>query len=281
MAKVKIVSDSSCDLTPYLIQKYDIDIVPFYINLGDKAYRDGIDTSPQDIYDFVEKNGVLPGTIACSAEDYHAVFEKWRALGYEIICHTISSEMSSSCQNANIAADEVGGVTVIDSRNLSTGVGHLVLNSALMAQNGLTAAEIAEKVTALVPKVRSSFILDNLDYMKKGGRCSSVVALGANLLKLKPMISVENGNMKVVKKFRGPLKKVLLDYVDFSLSDSRTINTERLFITHTKCDREIIDAVRERALQNIKFNEVLETEAGATVTSHCGPNTLGILFLEK
>lgn len=281
MSKIKIISDSTCDLSPDIIEKHGISIVPLYINLGGKALRDIEEVTPEDIFDFVGKTGTLPGTIACSAEDYKNEFGKWRKEGYEIICCTISGEMSSSFQNAGIAAAEVGGTWVVDSRNLSTGVGHIVLNAALMAESGMEAPDIVSALNALVPKVRSSFILGDLEYMKKGGRCSGAAALGANLLKIKPAIIVENGVMKLGRKYRGPLDKVLADYVEMQLKGKSNIRPERIFITHTGCEKRIVDIVRKKIAENYKFDEVIETRASGTITSHCGKNTLGILFIEK
>ena len=282
MAKIKIVSDSTSDLSAEQIQEYGITIVPLYINLDGSIYRDGIEVTPEDIYASVEKTGVLPGTIASSVNDYKMVFEKYRKEGYQIICHTISSEMSSSFQNAKIAGDEVGGVWVVDSRNLSSGVGHVVLNSARMAREGMPASEIVSTLkTAIIPKVRASFILGDMDYMKKGGRCSGVAVLGANLLKIKPTILVEDGVMKVGRKFRGTLPKVLDDYVDMQLEGRSDIRPELIFITHTGCSREIVAGVTERINKHMHFDQIVETRASSTITSHCGKNTLGILFVEK
>lgn len=282
MAKIKIISDSSSDLTPEIIKKYDIDIVPFYINLGGTMLKDGLNIDSKGIYDYVAKNGILPGTVACSIEDYRKIFEKWRSEGYEIICHTISSEMSGSCQNARIAAEGLGGIYVVDSRNLSSGVGHVVVNSAIMARKGMEASDIVDRLSSeIIPKVRASFILDNLEYMRRGGRCSSVALLGTNLLKIKPEIYVENGVMKVGHKFRGPLIKVLEEYVDVRLQNPENIRPELIFITHTGNSPEQVEAVRRRIEMHMHFDEIIETHASGTVTSHSGPNTLGVLYVEK
>jgi DegV family protein with EDD domain len=281
MAKIKILSDSSCDLSPELLQKYDIGIIPFYINLGGTALLDGVEIDSQGIFDYVAKNGILPGTIACSVDNFKQTFEKWRGEGYEVICHVVSSDMSGCSQNARIAAEGMDGIHIVDSRNLSSGVGHVVLNAAIMAQQGMATTNIVKALEDIIPKVRSSFILDNLEYMRKGGRCSSIALLGSNLLKIKPEILVEDGKMKVGHKFRGPFKRVLEEYVDMRLADPSNIRPDRIFITHTGCSDEIISSVRERIEANIHFDEVIETYAGATITSHCGPNTLGILYIEK
>lgn len=282
MSKIKIISDSTCDLTQDLVAKYDVGIVPLYVNLGGKVCKDnGVEITPQIIYDYVDKTGTLPSTIGVSVQDFKDEFKKWHDEGYEIICHTISSDISCSYQSAKIAADEIGGVYVVDSRNLSTGIAHLVINSANLASQGLEAKEIFESSQTLANKLNTTFIIDTLDYMKKGGRCSSVIALGANLLKIKPMITLENGKMKVAKKFRGTLTKVLENYVDTIFEKTDNIRTERLFITHTGCSKEILDLVTSRIKSHINFDEIYITIAGATVTSHSGPNTLGILFINK
>lgn len=282
MAKVKVLSDSTCDLSKDLIEKYDIGILPMYVNFAGETFRDnGVDINSQKIYDYVDKTGVLPGTVAIPMAEFKEEFEKWRSEGYNVICHTISSDMSCCYQNAKIAADEMDGVYVIDSRNLSTGIGHLVMNSAELAKQGMSAENIVKSTQELIPKVRSSFVIDTLDYMKKGGRCSSVTALGANLLKIKPMIVVEDGKMKVARKYRGLISKVILNYVDDQLEGRTNIRTHRIFITHTGCSPELVESVRDRVSKYLHFDEIIETEAGATVTSHSGPNTLGILFVEK
>lgn len=282
MAKIKIISDSSSDLTPALLEKYEIEIVPFYINLGGTTLVDGVNVDAGGIYKYVADNGILPGTTACAVEDYRRVFEKWRGEGYDIICHTISSEMSGSCQNARIACEGMSGIYVVDSRNLSSGVGHVVIRSAIMARQGMSAPDIVEALGRdIIPKVRSSFILDNLDYMRRGGRCSSVTLLGSNLLRIKPEIVVENGTMRVGRKFRGPLMKVLEEYVDARLEDTAIIRPELIFITHTGNPPEQVEAVRRRIEMHMHFDEIIETRASGTVTSHSGPNTLGILYVEK
>lgn len=282
MAKVKILSDSTCDLSKSLLEQYDIGILPLYVNLGGEVFKDnGVDVDSKIIYDYVDRTGVLPGTIGVPVEDLRAEFEKWRGEGYEIVCHTISSDMSCGFQNARIAAEGMDGIYLVDSRALSTGVGHLVLNSAELALQGLGAAEIAQRTEALVPKVVTTFVVDTLEYLRKGGRCSTLAALGANLLKIKPMIVVVDGEMQVGKKFRGLLPKVLEEYVDTLLEDRRDLRTRRIFITHSGCSPEAVEAVRERIKKHVHFDEIIETRTGATIASHCGPNTLGIIFMEK
>ena len=280
MSVVKITVDSTCDLSPELIHKHDITVNPLYTILGDKSYADGVDIQPDGIYKFVAENNILPKTSAASVEDYLSLFKTYVEKGMEVIHFNISSDMSSSHQNALIAAKEVGNVYVIDTLNLSTGSGLLVLDAADYRAQGMGAAEIAERVRTHVPLVRASFVIDNLEYLRMGGRCSAVAMLGANLLKIKPRIEVTDGKMGMGGKYRGAYDKVLLKYTEDMLS-CPDVNTRRVFITHTKCDKELVNQVREKVCSLIPFEEVYETTAGCVITSHCGPNTLGVLFETK
>ena len=280
--KIKITSDSTCDLSPELIKKYDIDILPLYVSLGDDTKKDGVEATPDDIYDYVDKTGVLPKTSTANIAEIITFFEKWHNEGYTIVHYSISSDFSSSYHNACIAAEEVGDVYVVDSRNLSTGQGHLVLKGADFAAEGKNAEEIKAECEKLASKVEASFVVDSIDYLRKGGRCSAIAALGANLLKLKPCIEVIDGKMTPSKKYRGKIDKVILDYVRDRLSGRDDIVMDRIFITHTKCDPETVNAVRDKINEYMPgFKEILETTAGCTITSHCGPNTLGVLFIRK
>ncbi|MEE3333232.1 MAG: DegV family protein [Ruminococcus sp.] len=279
--KIKLISDSTCDLSKELIEKYDIEILPLFVGVGDKNLRDGVEITPEDIYDYVDKSGKLPTTAAPNIDSFLTVFRRWRDEGYEIVHFNISGDFSSSYRNACLAAEEVGGVYVVDTRNLSTGQGLVVLYGAELLAQGKSAAEIAEACAAVTPKVEASFVVDSIDYLRKGGRCSAVAALGANLLKLKPCIEVIDGKMTPSKKYRGNIGKVILQYVDDRLRDRDDIDLHRIFITHTRCDDEIIAQVEEKIKSYFDFGEILETTAGCTVTSHCGPYTLGILFIRK
>jgi DegV family protein with EDD domain len=281
LPKVKIMADSTSDLSEDLIKKYDIEIVPLHINLGGKLFLDGIEISGKEIVSYVQRTGELPGTVACSIDMLRSRFEEWTSKGYEIVCHTISSEMSCTYQNAKIASEGLEGVYVIDTRSLTTGVGILTLHSAALAEQGLGAKEIAQATQSVISKVSASFVIENLDYMKKGGRCSGATALGANLLKIKPMIYVEDGAMKVGHKFRGTFQKVLEEYVDLQLKGRDDINTDFIFISHSPTSPELVEIVRERVRKNLDFKNIIETEAGGTVTSHCGENTIGIIFMLK
>ncbi|MDD5795517.1 MAG: DegV family protein [Oscillospiraceae bacterium] len=280
--KVKIISDSTCDLSKELIEKFSITIVPLYVTMNEQAKKDGLEVVPEDIYEYVEKNNKLPTTSAANVGDYIEVFKYWREQGFEIVHFNISCDFSSTHHNACIAAEEVGGVYVVDSKNLSTGQGLAVLHGAEMAEQGKSAKEIFEECTALTSKIEASFVVDSIDYLYKGGRCSALAAFGANLLKLKPCIEVKDGKMSPGKKYRGNISRVMLNYVQERLNGRDDIDKHRIFITHTKCSDEDVQAVKNKILELCPdFEEILETTAGCTVTTHCGPNTLGILFIRK
>ena len=277
--KVKITSDSTCDLSPELIEKYDIAITPLSVHCGDKVGRDGVEITPEIIYDYVDASGQLPRTSAVNVFDYVREFRHWRQQGYSIVHFCISSDFSSSYQNACIAAADIGQVYVVDSRNLSTGQGLLVLHGAELAAAGQTAEEIQKACTDLVPQVEASFVIDRLDYLYKGGRCSGVALLGANMLNLRPCIQVKDGQMMVGKKYRGPYVSCLLQYIRERLKGRDDIDTRRIFITESGGFTPEELAQVEAAVRSCQpFDEVLHTRAGCTVSSHCGPRTLGILY---
>ncbi len=280
--KVKIISDSTCDLSPELLQKYDISIVPLYVLIGDNMKKDGVDATPEDIYAYVNETKKLPSTSAPNIGDYVDEFKKWTDQGYEVVHFNISSDFSSAYQNACAAAADMDNVKVVDTRNLSSGSGLVVLHGAELAQQGRSAAEIKAECDVLTSKVEASFVVDSIDYLHKGGRCSSVAALGANLLKLKPLIEVIDGKMQAGKKYRGTIDKVIINYVVDKLRDRKDIEKHRIFITHTKCSPVTVQQVRGKINELYPgFEEILETTAGCTVTSHCGPGTLGVLFVRK
>ena len=281
MAKIVITSDSTTDLGAALQQQYDIKILPLGVVLGDKLYTDGVDITPDDIYAHHDKTGELPKTNASNVESCLEFFRPFTDAGDTVIHFTISSEMSSNYNNARIAADELGNVFVIYSRNLSTGGGLLVVAAAEMVKQGLSAEEIVKNINELIPRVDASFVIDNLEYLYKGGRCSALAMFGANLLKLKPCIQVKDGKMDVRKKFRGKFDAVLREYIDEQLSDPDDLVTDRVFITHAGCDPQLVSSLREYVESRGIFKEVFVTRAGCTVSSHCGANTLGILFIRK
>ena len=281
MAKIIISSDSTCDLSAELKEKYGIKIIPLGVTLGTDVYRDGVDITPDDIYAHHAKTGELPKTTATNVGEGIEYFEELTKDGDAVIHFTISSTMSSTYNNSCMAAEDFDNVYVIDAANLSTGSGLLVLAAAEMAEQGMEAAQIVEEIEKLKPCVDASFVIDSLEYLHKGGRCSTLAMMGANLLKLKPCIEVKNGSMGVGKKYRGMYGRVLAEYVDERLQNVDDIDTSRVFVTHAGCAPEIVDAVVEQVKAKGIFDEVLLTRAGCTVSSHCGANTLGVLFIRK
>lgn len=281
MSNIVITSDSTCDLSPELRQRYNIDILPLGVTLGGKVYKDGVDITPDDIYAHHDKTGELPKTTAANVDEFYNFFKKFADEGKTVIHFDISSGMSSTFNNARIAAEEFENIYVIDSANLSTGIGLLVVAAAEMVNEGLEAEEIVAKINDMVPKVDASFVIDNLEYLYKGGRCSALAAFGANMLKLKPCIEVKNGAMGVSKKYRGRYADVLKTYVSERLGDGSDIDNSRVFVTHAGCDEEVVKQVVEQVKESGIFKEVFLTRAGCTVSSHCGANTLGVLFIRK
>lgn len=279
--KIKITSDSTCDLSAELLEKNDITLFPLTVIKDDKAYTDGITITTDDIFAHVAAGGDLCTTTAGSMGEYLDLFGKY-ADSYDAVIHiSLSSELSSSYQNACLAADEFPNVTVIDSRNLSTGQGLVVLKTCELAQNGASVEEIKATVAEYTQKVEASFLIDQLGYMVKGGRCSAVAALGANLLGLKPCIEVKNGKMGVVKKYRGNYAKCLSSYVKDRLTNRDDLDKGTLFVTHTPVSDECKQAVKDAVDAYADFDNIYWTKAGCTVSCHCGPGTLGVLFVRK
>ena len=279
--RIKITADSTCDLSPALLEKYDITLAHLTVNKNGEAFTDGVDITPDDIFAHVAAGGDLCSTAALGVGDYQDLFAKF-ASDYDAVVHiSISSEFSSSFQNAYIAATEFDNIRVIDSRNLSTGQGLVVLAACDMSQSCTDLDKLCADLTELTGRVEASFVLDQLKYMVKGGRCSSAAALGANLLNLKPCIEVKDGKMSVVKKYRGNYTKCLTSYVKDRLEGREDLDTKRLFITHTPVSEDSYAAVKEAVAQYSNFDEVIESEAGCTVSCHCGPGTLGVLFIRK
>ena len=276
-----ISSDSTCDLSQELIQRYQIRILPMGVSLGDRIYRDGMDITPDDIYAHNAKTGQLPKTSAINMAESGEFFSELTRDGSAVIHFTIGSAMSATYNNARMAAEEFQDVYVVDSGNLSTGSGLLVIAAAEMADRGMEPEEIVRQVTALADRVDASFVVDDLEYLAKGGRCSAVAAFGANLLQLKPCIYVKDGAMAVGKKYRGKFEKALLSYVADRLADKEDIDLERVFVTHAGCDPQVVASVAAEVKNTLPFKEVLVTRAGCTISSHCGANTLGVLFIRK
>lgn len=279
--KVIITRDSSSDLSPEITEKLNIKTIPLGITLGDKTYRDGIDIDPDFVYKYHDEHGILPKTSASNVSEMVDFFKPFVDEGYAVVHFAISSKMSSTYQNAVIAADEFEDVYVVDTANLSTGEGLLVMKAAELAMEGKSAKEIFDTVTALVPYVDASFVIDNLEYLHKGGRCSAVAAFGANLLKLKPCIQVKDGAMGVCKKYRGKYIQTLREYVSERLTDHSDIDLDRAFVTHAGCDPEVVEEIRALVAETAPFKEIIVTRAGCTVSSHCGANTLGVLYFRK
>ncbi len=278
---VKIISDSTCDLSPELIARYDIDIVPLHIILGEDDYLDGAGVTPDDIYRWSDENRASPKTAAIGMEDALAVFAPYAAQGREVVCFTISSSMSSTWNVLRMAAEQTDAklIHVIDSKNLSTGVGLQVIHAAEMARKGATAAEIVAEVKGMRDQVRASFVVDTLSYLHRGGRCSSVSALMGSALRLHPRITVAEGRMSATKKYRGRMKNVIRDYVADLTDDMRSARKEHVFITHSGCDEDTLAAVYGMLDNLHHFEEIHVTRAGGVISSHCGPGTLGVLFI--
>ena len=279
---IKILSDSTCDLSKELAQRYNIGIIPLYVRLGDEEYLDGVNITPEQIYKWSDEHGETPKTAAASIEDISKFLDP--AGSDEYIVFTISSSMSVNFNNVRLAAQELGmsdRVHVIDSANLSTGVGLLVVYAAELAKEGKAAKEIVEEIENTRDKVRASFVIDTLVYLHRGGRCSGLAAFFGTTLKIHPRIAVTDGAMHPEKKYRGSSRRYVLDYVKDMEADLENARPERVFITHSGCDREVVEAVREYLSGLGVFKEILETRAGSVVSSHCGPGTLGVLFVSK
>ena len=281
---VKIISDSTCDLSQELLKKYDIDIIPLHIVKGDEELEDGPQVDIEALYEWADENKTTPKTSAPSFETAMNVLKPYLDEGKEIICFSISGEMSTSGNVIRMAAEELeaeDNVTVIDSRNLSTGIGLLAIEAAIMAADGKTRVDIAERMEELIPKVRASFVVDTLVYLHRGGRCSAASALIGGALALHPMIVVENGKMDASKKYRGKISKVIKNYVRDLEKDMKNALSDRVFITHSQCDANVVDEVRQYLESLGIFEEIHETRAGGVISSHCGPGTLGVLFIAK
>lgn len=279
---VKIISDSTCDLSPELVAKYDIDILPLHILLGEDEFEDGKTITPEQIFKWVDEHSTTPKTSAPSLAETIELFRPYVERKQEIVCFSISSSMSTSGNVMRLAAEELEAsalITVIDSANLSTGIGHLVIEAAIMAKEGKTAAEISTAMEKLKPLVRASFIVDTLTYLYRGGRCNAVAAMAGSVLKLHPKIVVENGAMDASRKYRGKLASVILSYVKDMEEALKNARPDRVFITHSGCDAETVNAVRSYLESLGVFQEILETRAGGVISSHCGPGTLGVLFV--
>ena len=282
MNKVKIIVDSTCDLGVELLEKYDIDFLPLSVTFGEESYRDLIDITTEELYKKVEESGELPKTAAISIPILVEAFRKYIDEGYDIVYTGISKQMSRSFENAYMASQEVAPdrIFVVDSMNLSTGVGILALKAAIDRDNGLSAMEIAKRMEKNRELVYTQFAIEQMDYLYKGGRCSSLQALLGSLVKLKPIIGVRNGKMSVIKKPIGKMKRALDELIKQIVNDKSFVDQEFILITHSIAD-EACSYIKERLDQEFPEANILCTRAGCVISSHCGPGTIGILYMVK
>lgn len=282
MKNVVILCDSFADLAPEQIEEFDIRIFPFAISIGDREYRDTVDIDPARMFELIRETGVMPKTAASSAAAYADAWKPYLDAGSEIVHIVISSELSSSYQNARMAAMELEGVYPVDSRNLSTGAGLLAIEASLLRDSGKSAREIAEALDAKKERLNVSFVLETMDYLAKGGRCPSIAAFAAGIIKLRLMIEVKNGKMSVAGKYRGKMDAVLCQYARERLKNAKDPETDRIFVTYTEgTSPETVEKVKNAVLETTPFSRVFVSKANCTVSAHCGPQTLGILFFEK
>ncbi len=281
---IRIVADSTCDLSRELIAKYNIQIAPLHIFLGEKEFLDGIDITPDEIYIWADANEDTPKTSAVGFEETVEIVKQLIDTEDEMIVFTISGKMSTTANVFRLVAEELeleDKVSVIDAGNLSTGTSLMILKAADMAKAGKSRAEICQAVEELKDKVQASFVVDTLTYLHRGGRCSSVAALAGGVLKLHPKIVVADGSMSANKKYRGKMEKAIMDYVKDMEEELKAADSERVFITHSGCEQGIIDNVYTYLEELNCFDEILITRAGGVISSHCGPGTLGVLYLKK
>ena len=281
---IRIISDSTCDLSPELIQRYNINILPLHILLGDEEYEDGSGVGPDEIYRWSDDHRMTPKTSAPSLDHAINLMQPLLEKGDEIICFSISESMSTSGNVMRLAVEELEAedrVSVIDSANLSTGIGLLVIEAAIMAAECKSREEIISRIEELKPLVRSSFVVDTMVYLQRGGRCSSITALAGTALKIHPEIIVKDGSMIPGKKYRGKMGHVIEKYVKDLEEELVQAKNDRVFITHSGCQDEIIQAIKQYLEDLGVFKEILVTRAGSVISSHCGPGTLGVLFIAK
>ena len=276
--KIAISAESTLDLSKELIKQYEVNVIPFTVLLGEEAYADG-DITSQDIFDYVDKNKILPRTCAINEFQYKEYFTGLLEQGYDAIIHfSLSGEISAAYSQAENAAKKLDNVYVIDSRSLSTGIALEVIYASKLVKKGLDPKEIVEKVKARIPYVQASFVIQTLEYLHKGGRCSGLLRFGAAILRIKPQIIVSDGKMAPAKKYIGRKSQVVEAYCRDTLEQFANPDLSVAFVTHTLATPEMV-AVAIDALKNRGFKTIYETTAGATITSHCGPQTLGILFI--
>ena len=278
---IQLTADSTCDLGEYAAKR-GVAIMPLCVILGEDSFLDGVNIVPQDIFDYVARTKQLPKTAAPNIVDYEEYFQPFVEAGKTVIHFNISSKSSSSYSYAAEAAKSFAGkVFVIDSHALSSGQGLLVMKAADYVEEGMSAEEIVETINALRPKVNTSFIPDRLDYLYKGGRCSRMAMYGANLLKIHPLIEMDDGQLIASKKYRGNMDKCITNYISDLAQKYPTYDKRRCFITHSSADKELVEIAKTKVNETFSFDEVLETVAGSVVTGHCGRNTLGVLFIAE
>lgn len=282
MNKIKLISDSTCDLSQALLEKHDIDIVPLYVNFNDESYKDLFDLQTEKMYELVDKHGILPKTSAASPGDFHQVFKTYLEQGCKIIYIGIGSKFSATFTSANTAKQllESDDIYLIDSSNLSSGTGLLLLKTAKFIEEGLEVEEIVRRIEALVPRVRSQFVIDTLDYLHKGGRVSTLSALMGGMLRIKPIIKVRNGEMVVGKKARGSIRKGIDLLIEEFLGLKDMIDNEFVMITHSLAHESSL-YIEERLKKEVQIEHLYETNAGCVISSHCGKGTIGILYIMK
>lgn len=281
---IKIISDSTCDLSKELVERYDVEVIPLHILLGEDDFEDGRGITPDEIYRWADENKAVPKTAACNQEYVKQVFEKYLEQGMEIICFSISSQMSSTYNVMRLVAQLLGGeskISVIDSASLSTGVGLQVVEAAEMARQGKSRSEIVAHIESIKPLVSASFVVDTLTYLHRGGRCSGVSAMLGSTLKIHPQINVEEGKMHPSRKYRGRMSRVIASYMEDQKEALQNARKERVFITHSGCEQEIIDSLHDQLKAMNHFDEIFVTRAGCVISSHCGPGTLGVLYIAQ
>lgn len=281
MGKVVVITDSTCDLSKKLIEENDIKVVPLYVNFDDEIYKDGVEMTSEKLYEYVDVKKKLPKTSACSVGDFITIFKQYLEEGYEVFYTGIGSKLSSTYANALLAKEDLDTdkVQVSDSGNLSTGIGLLLLKACKFSSEGKNAKEVKEAVDALVPNVRSKFVVESLDYLHKGGRCSGVARFFGTMARLKPVIAVIDGKLDVIAKPIGKRKglKVMLDDI---IENKDNIHTDCVMVTHTYADEDAA-YIKETLANEIPEAHVEETTAGCVISSHCGKGTIGILYIKK
>lgn len=282
MENFVITAETTCDLSEELIKSRGFKLIPITVILGDKEYKDGKDLTADQLFDYIKETGELPKTAALTEYEYEEFFAELKK-SHDVILHfCISSKASSTCGNAVKAAAKFENVFVVDSKALSTGEALLMLKAHDMISGGKTVKETYDEMLKLADKVQTSFVVDTLDYLHKGGRCSSVALIGSKILKIHPQIHENDGELTVKKKYMGALSRCMIQYIDDLAAECPSYDKTRAFVTHSPCDgRDLIEAVIAEVKKNFDFEEIIETEAGATVSTHCGKNTIGLLFIKE